>query len=379
MHDRSALGPADVTDEQLASMVADLFGAPPADTTVLESTADEFPYDLPAITTAGRYWVSGTADVAGATKRFRMFVKHVQSWARHPFFRLVPEELREFAAASVPWRTEALVYRSDLVQRLPDGLSMPRALGVFDLDEASSAVWLEEVPVADRVWDQTRYRRAARLLGRLATSARVLEVLDDTGHGVSVGDYHDGRLSMQVLPVLRDDGVWHHPLVADAFDDELRRRLLHAADHAAAYADELSAMTHVASHGDACPNNLLGHHDSDDFVLIDFGFWGAGPIGFDLAQLLVGEVQVGRRGSDDLAEVDAAIHAAYMAGLRDEECWIPDDVVRRAHALQLLIFTGFSALPFDLLEAEPTPELHQVAAHRANIARFSLDLLDATA
>ena len=25
--------------------------------------------------------------------------------------------------------------------------------------------------------------------------------------------------------------------------------------------------------------------------------------------------------------------AGYMAGLRDEECWIPDDVVRRAHAV----------------------------------------------
>ncbi len=68
-----------------------------------------------------------------------------------------------------------------------------------------------------------------------------------------------------------------------------------------------------------------------------------------------------------------------MAGLRDEECWIPDDVVRRAHALQLLIFTGLSALPFDLLDAEPTPELHRVAEHRAAIARFSLDLVERTA
>ena len=135
----------------------------------------------------------------------------------------------------------------------------------------------------------------------------------------------------------------------------------------------------MASHGDACPNNLLARDGSDDFVLIDYGFWGPGPIGFDLSQLLVGDVQVGRRGSDDLAEVEDAIFAGYMAGLRDEECWIPDDVVRRAHALQLLIFTGLSALPFDLLEAEPTPELHRVAEHRAAIARFSLDLVDATA
>ena len=379
MHDRSALGPADVTDEQLAAMVADLFDSDPDETEVLGSSAIEFPYELPAITTAGRYWVSGTARVKGEVAPYRMFVKHIQSWSRHPFFQFVPPEFREVAAAGVPWRTEALAYRSDLGDRLPDGLSMPRAVGVFDIDEESNAVWLEEVPVVDRTWDHARYRHAARLLGRHATSARVMELIGSVGHSMTIGDYHDGRLSVQVLPVVRDDGIWHHPLVADAFDDELHSRILTAADRSQEYADELSAITGVACHGDACPNNLLARDGSDDFVMIDYGFWGPGPIGFDLAQLLVGDVQIGRRGSDDLAEVDDAIFAGYMAGLRDEECWIPDDVVRRAHALQLLIFTGYSAPPIDLLESEPTPELHRIATHRAAIARFSLDLVDATA
>lgn len=378
MHDRGALGPADVTDEQLTWMLADLFGTEPADTAVLESLAEEFPYDLPAITTAGRFWVSGTAEVAGARRPFRLFVKHVQNWSRHPLFAYVPPELREVAAASVPWETEARAYRSDLRDRLPAGLTMPRALGVFDLDEASNAVWLEEVPVVECSWDLGRYTRAARLLGRHATSARVMELLDDVGHTMTVRTYHDGRLAMQVLPVLRDEDIWRHPLVAGAFDDELHARLLAAADRAPDLADELDALTKVASHGDACPNNLLAREGSEDFVLIDFGFWGPGPIGFDLSQLLVGDVQVGRRGSDDLAQVDDAIFSGYMAGLRAEECWIPDDVVRRAHALQLMIFTGLSTLPFELLDAEPAPELQRVAEHRAAIARFSLDLVDAT-
>ncbi len=379
MGDRSVLGPADVTDEQLTGMVADLLGSELSDTSLLDVTASEFPYDLPAITTAGRYWVAGTALVAGAEKPFRMFVKHIQSWSRHPFFQMLPPEAREFAAHSVPWRTEALAYRSDLRDRLPEGISMPRPLGVFDLDEESNAVWLEEVPVVDREWDLARYSCAARLLGRHATSARVMGLLDSVGHTNTIGTYHEGRLSMQVLPALREEEVWRHPLVTGAFEDGLRARLLEAADRSAELADELSRMPAAASHGDACPNNLLSRAGSDDFVLIDYGFWGRGPIGFDLSQLLVGDVQVGRRSSENLAEVEGAILAGYMAGLRDEECWIPDDVVRRAHALQLLIFTGLSALPIELLDAEPTPRLHQIAAHRAAIARFSLDLLDATA
>ena len=52
---------------------------------------------------------------------------------------------------------------------------------------------------------------------------------------------------MQVLPALRDDGVWQHPLVAGAFDDELRGRLLEAADRAPAYVEELDARPTTAS------------------------------------------------------------------------------------------------------------------------------------
>ncbi len=53
-------------------------------------------------------------------------------------------------------------------------------------------------------------------------------------------------------------------------------------------------------------------------MLIDFGFWKLLPIGFDLGQLLVGDVQIGRRSSDDLQERDEACLAAYVAGLRAE-------------------------------------------------------------
>src|ERR1700712_2695461 len=278
MSDRSILGPVDVTDAQLSAMVAELLGADPADTVVVTSRVEEVAYDIPAITTAGRFWVSGTAEVAGAETRFRLFVKHIQSWSRHPFFQLVPLAYQEVAALSVPWRTEASVYRSDLPDRLPVGLSMPRALGVFDIDDESNAVWLEEVPAVARECDLERYSHAARLMGRFATSSRVIDASDVIGHDMTIHTYYEGRLSMQVLPMLRDDGVWKHPLVSGPFDDDLHRRLLEAAEQAGTHADELASMTHVASHGDACPNNLLTPYGTDELVLIDFGFFGPEPI-----------------------------------------------------------------------------------------------------
>jgi hypothetical protein len=380
MHDRSELGPADVDDATLTAMVADLLGAPVADVELLDSTVTEFAYDLVAITTGGRYIVRGTASVAGRTTPYAMFVKVVQSWSRSPLFEFVPEELRELAEASVPWRTEALAYRSDLASRLPDGLDMPRALGVFDLDEKSASIWLEVLDVVERPWDDARYARAAYLLGRLAASPRVAPLAMVGESDFTMRDYAFGRLDNQVLPMVRDDGIWKHPLVAATFGEELRDRMRAAADRVPAYVEELMALPHVTGHGDACPNNLLAVAGSDDFTLIDFGFWMPMPVGADLGQLIVGDIQIGKLRAGDLAARDDAHAVEYVRGLRDEGCEIPEPVVRRAHALHLLLMSGLSALPDELLDRDPfDPEVVTLSADRAAIARFCLDRVDATA
>jgi hypothetical protein len=308
---------------------------------------------------------------------YELFVKHVQSWSRSPLFAEVPEEIREMAEASVPWRTEHLLYRSDVAQHLPEGLTMPRALGVFDLDEKSASVWLEVIETEAVEWDLARFTRAAYLLGRLAASPEVLPFAHIGSHEWTVRDYLYGRLANQVLPVLRIDEVWQHPIVAPAFDDGLRTRLLAAADRVEEYVAELMALPLATGHGDACPNNLLVRPDHDGFVLIDFGFWKPLPIGYDLGQLLVGDVQIGRRSSDDLRERDEACLASYVEGLRAEGSDVPSADVARAHALHLLIFTGLSAFPLEFLGEAPTPELIAMSETRAAIARFSLDLVGA--
>ncbi|MEO6901290.1 MAG: phosphotransferase, partial [Mycobacteriaceae bacterium] len=307
------------------------------------------------------------------------FVKHVQSFARSPLFAQVPTEIAALAEAGVPWRTEPLAYRSDLGDRLPRGLRMPRAIGVFDLDEKSASLWLEVIVTVSTAWDTARYARAAHLLGRLAASPQVRERANVGQLGWTVRDYLDGRLTHQVLPLVRDASIWQHPLTARAFDDSLRERLQACADRAVELVDELADLPLGTVHGDACPNNLLvTADDANGFVLIDYGYLSEGPIGFDLGQLLVGDVQIGRRPASTLRIVEDTILPSYVEGLRAEGCDVELDVVRRAHALHLMVFTGLSTVPFEHLGTELTPALHEMAAERATIARFSLDLLDAT-
>ena len=376
MGNRDELGAADVSDAQLAAMVADLLHEDQVE--VLDVDVSPVDYDLPAITTGGRWWVSGRAATADGSAPFRFFVKQVQSWEHSPLFESVPEEYREIAVAGVPWKTEAEVYRSDLADRLPDGLTVPRALGVIDLDATSSSIWLEEVPVRPATWDRSRYERAAYLLGRFSGSATLAPLAGLREVEWSMNTYATGRLLVQVVPILMSDEVWQHPLCA-AFDEDLRTRLRAAGAASVALAAEADALPTLLSHGDACPNNLLAAEQDDDLVMIDFNFWGRAPVGFDLSQLLVGDVQIGRRGADDLAEVDEAIVAAYVAGLRAEGCEIPEEQVRRSHALCLLMMTGLSTVPFDLFDGPVDARTMQIAADRAELARFALDLVEGKA
>src|SRR3954453_15960946 len=135
MHERSALGPADVDDDTLAGFVAAMLGRPRDEVQLVDSRAEGGPYEIPAITTATRAWVRGRARVDGADLPYSFFVKHVQSWARSPLFASVPPEFRQMAEALVPWRTEPAVYRTDLRQPLPDGLIYARCFVVMDLDD----------------------------------------------------------------------------------------------------------------------------------------------------------------------------------------------------------------------------------------------------
>jgi hypothetical protein len=377
MGGREALGAADVDDDALAEMVARSHRSAEVGE-LLDVEVVEVAYGLDAISTAGRHRVRGDARYAGTVRPFSLFVKQVQAWERSETFTQVPEEIRELAAAGFPWRIEPLVYRSDLAGRLPDGLRMPRSFGVFDLDDLSAAIWLEDVPVRHVTWDLARYERAAFLLGRLAGSAKVAPLAGVGEFDWSVATYIGGRLVHQVFPMLRVDALWEHPLIAGAFDSALRARLLAAAEDVWAYGNELMSLPTATGHGDACPGNLLVRPDDDGFTLIDFGFWMPLPIGFDLGQLLVGDVQIGVRTSADLAERGDACLLAYLAGLRAEDVRLDEAVLRRAHALQLLLFTGLSAFPWEHVHGPVTPELQVLAAERAVITRYALDQVEAT-
>jgi hypothetical protein len=362
------LGEDDVTDADLAAMVADLWGV--ASVTLVDSSAQRVAYDVPSILTGARTWVRGHADAGDGAREFTFFVKRVHNWRHSPEFAFVPAEIGEWAAASVPWRAEPLLYASDLADRLPDGLTMPRGLRVEERPDETATIWIEAVDADPLPWSVDDSARAARLLGRLAASTAVAPLADIDPLPWHVDSFVAGRLGHTVLPALHDDATWQRPAIAEHFGD-LREDLLAVAGRLDALAQEFAASRHLASHGDACPNNLLRRAGDPGFTLIDFGFWRPQPVGFDLSQLLVGDIQIGRQDADDLPARAAACVSAYAAGLADEGLEVPLAEVRRGHAVSLMLFNGLPSLPTDELTEE-------AARDRAGIARYALDVLAET-
>jgi hypothetical protein len=249
---------------------------------------------------------------------------------------------------------------------------------VRDLDTESAALWLEQVPARRVIWDAGRHARAAYLLGRLAAS-RAVAPLATAVHGARTARvYAASWLTHVVLPALTGDELWAHPLVRGAFDAPLRRRLLTAADALPALLDELDDAPAASAHGDACTANLLAAGDRDALVMVDLGFCGQAPLGTDLGQLIVGEVQTGQRHPADLPGLEAACLPAYVAGIHAEGGTAGLAQVRRTHAALLAVFSALPSIPTEHLDDEPAPRLRRLFRSRAAIARFALDLLDHT-
>ncbi|MDR7086409.1 hypothetical protein J2X11_001248 [Aeromicrobium panaciterrae] len=365
MTGRAALGPVDVDDETLAEMLS-------ADG-IIESNVEDVDYGLTTLTTGERWWVSGTARQDGADVPFRLFVKVVQSALRSPALSGIPPQFHHAIADALPWHIEPNAYRSDLETRVPDGMRIPKAYRVAEIDADSCALWLEAVEHDDKPWVLERYRDAAAMLGRFAGSASVAAIDTELTHPAGPHQarlYFETRLNDQFVSAYEQGGVWDHPAVAAHFGGDLRARLMSLIAAAPALIDEIEALPLLNAHGDAAPQNLLVVPDG--FCVIDWCFWFRTALGFDLSQLVYSEIDLDRSDASTFRDIQGASLVGYREGLADEGVEISEAELKRAHTIQLAIAHGISAVPLERLGDEPSAVEASVQA-RATVLRHVLD------
>jgi Phosphotransferase enzyme family len=332
------------------------------------------PVPVIAMATEALVHVRGTLTDGDDTVPWSVVLKVVRSPDRSPLWVHVPPELHEVTLAEIRWRTEPELYRSALPNLLPAGLRMPAVHHIDEIDDATMAIWMEDVVHVDGPWTLADYQRVGRLLGRLA--GRFPESAPAAPLPVQRADlrgYFAGRINLGVLPALRDDAVWAHPLIAPAVDADLCRDLHALADAGPAILDRVDALPRTLAHADACPQNLLRSADGD-VVAIDWQLTGWLAVGFDVGQLIAGHAESGELDPAQLPAAYAAAVDEYTEGLRDEGMTIAADHVALGAAGALIMRSAFTALPLEFLQDEPTPDLVRLFERRARFARFLVDL-----
>ncbi len=327
---------------------------------------------LSNMTTAGLWRLQGTAGEGEDRHAFSSILKVIHTPLRWSGIEQIPEELRGFVVEHYPWRTEAEVYAGSLGQHLPEGLRLPTVHHIEELDEDSTAIWMEDVqqdPHAE--WDPDRFARTAYLLGRMAGAAGA-----PRGNPRDLADYVFGPGEHIFIPRLRSGTFRSHPAFEGSVDDRLEEDLVALTGQLPALLSELSALPRTRAHGDACPQNLLQCRDG--VVAIDWGLFGTAPAGFDLGQLLTGLVNEGLLPGSALPELAPRCLDAYLWGLRDEGATLPRELVRRGFAISTAIVSGLSALFPPELDGPDSEHLHRLIAARADMARFLIAELAAS-
>jgi hypothetical protein len=174
--------------------------------------------------------------------------------------------------------------------------------------------------------------------------------------------------------LLADDAVWSRPLVVDIVDAGYRDDLRRALAEVPRLLSEMDELPTALPHGDAAPVNLLRpSSEPGTIVAVDWGFTCQLPLGFDLGQLLVGEVERGRMEPELLPGLLESIVPAYVAGLDDEGLDTSLDSVHRGMLTSLATRTLGGAFPLTLTDEPATDEHVAFLRRRAGLGRFVVD------
>jgi hypothetical protein len=208
-------------------------------------------------------------------------------------------------------RRELTAYRAGIAPATPGaGLRAPRLLAWSD-EFGEVELWLEELTdqYAGR-WHPERFAIAAEhIAGWNAEAAAVpagFDALD--GWAEQHGQPHRLPTALAELAMLRTK-PWAAEAMAELGDDGFDRTeaLIRSAPKRV---DGLSGFPQTLLHHDLVRSNLFAISGAMT-AAIDWEYAGPGPLGVDLAPLVIGSIRRGEASVDDLAEIESGVLGGY--------------------------------------------------------------------
>jgi len=247
------------------------------------------------------------------------------------------------------WRREALAYSSGLLGRLTGSLRAPLCFGVFDREDGSVGVWLEDLNGAPSTtsWSLVRYKSAAFALGRaqgeITASANLPADTWLARHWLR----HYVERRQEFLVHLQDPRVWRLPLVARYLQPQLGEQMEGIWNEREELLAVVESGPQTLCHLDLHPANLFSV--GDQTVLIDWAFVGIGGLGEDAGNLIFDAIFDFFVPPDRFAALAEAVSVGSLE-LLEASSWQgePSAVLRTVHASAAVKF--FWILPA-MLEA----------------------------
>jgi hypothetical protein len=238
------------------------------------------------------------------------------------------------------WKREPLIYRSGLLEALPDGLTAPRCFGVVEQPGNVVWLWLEDIKDSyDGVWPLDRYTLTARHLGRLNgiyLSGRPLPSFP----WMSTRRIQTwiGMMPWRTIP-------WEHPRTLRRYPKPEANSFQRMLIDNELFLAKLDTLPKTISHGDTYPTNFMSRHsraDQDQTVALDWALMGIAPLGDDLGQFVYG-AQMNLKGSNPV-DVSNALFEGYLDGLRDSGCRVDPKLVRFGYKASAALRVGLFQL-----------------------------------
>jgi hypothetical protein len=226
------------------------------------------------------------------------------------------------------WRREVLAYESGLLGSLTGGLRAPSCALIAPRNDASVALWLEDLHAQPATaWSVERYGVAARHLGQMQGAFVSGRALPD--HDWLSRDWLRSYLLQRDgdLELVDQTELWNHPLLAPWFPEPPIDRLRAMRRDQPRFLAALDARPRTLCHLDLHPANLFGDEEGPT-TAIDWSFVGIGAIGEDAGNLVPDAVLDFHLGPAHLDGLYETVTDGYAAGLRDAGWRGPDASVR---------------------------------------------------
>ena len=215
-------------------------------------------------------------------------------------------------------RRELAVYRSGLASAGPVGALRGPSLLAFDEGPEHVEVWLEDLTDEHGgTWPVERFGRAAAHIAAWDVGAAGTALPDGFDSEDAWAERH-GQPE-RVDEVIAELETFRRAPGADEamaqLDDPGFRRLERLIATTPARIARLAAVEVSPLHHDLVRSNLFALADGST-AAIDWENVGRGPLGVDLAPLVIGSVRRGEASVDDLPAIESVVLDAYVAELR---------------------------------------------------------------